>query len=1196
MKKTNYTQTLSYCALFLFCIVNQSSIFAQCNFSDYNKIKITAGTDAVFQVDEVPDYQPVFNWDYTDAPTEVTFSNGTVNTIEISVDPFAVSSSFWLKFSYDDVNCIIEDSIELNVVGIDQFQLNNAGNIICGSDLNTPITLQTDLNLTNLEFDILDDLGNPLFSNVNNWPLGLVSGDYLMQVYWTQFVESCPACLVLTDNQVKIPFHFGDNTSDALVCNDNIQVSVDEFCGIDVTVDMLAEAVQGLDAGSILITFFDGLEVVHEPGSDYIGETLEFVLEDVCSENSCWGSLIIEDKIAPVFDQQDITVNQFCGMNQTIPQPAVSDNCGGLVSVQLISSEVEDFDCSNINGLIQIETRTYIATDASGNVSSTFEQEIYTRIPTLAEIVFPTSYNDVQAPSLRCTDAGETDPVFTGYPSAFGVDFIPGQDYCGISAAFSDQVFDGCGEGFTILRKWVILRSCNQGSELLEYDQMIAVKDQIEPYIQCPPVIEVNVSSEDCLLESWLPNLFILDDCSDVSWTIGGDSWLVEQGETLPPLDIGIHTLTINANDDCGNQSLCNTSLELTDGLSPTAVCIELTEVSLNSEGIAVMDALSADNGSYDNCSEELIYQIRKMGDVYAASVEFDCEDYLESNNSFLPIELLITDEVGNTNSCMVQVTISDKIYPEITCSDVTGFDCTDLSIVEDLWADISYSDNCTATISYGETDYTGLNTDCYVGQVTRKVTVEDLSGNVASCNQSIFFSGTNPLTDVSIDWPEDLFFESCVGVAYNPDSIGLDIGIPEISIPMCGLTGVNYSDQLFYTGGDECFKILRTWTVMDWCHFDPNTGAGVFDHIQEIRVQDNEAPVVDCDIVPFVKLSTPDCFGEITLELPYIIEECSEVNIEVSSILGDGIGPFQDVGLGNYMVTYTISDACGNTTNCLVDYQVSDAREPTAYCIDQLVIDLPQELEVTIVASDFDFASFDNCTQEDELLFAFSALSFDSLRTFDCTHLGVNEVEMYVFDAEGNFDRCSVSLLLQDNNNFCGNNQLTLSGYVADRFNEPVADVVVERNGTDQYFAVSLDDGSYLFDDVNPATDYTLKADYLDDSPIGEDVTTFDMVLITRHILGQELFDSPYQWIAADVNDSGTISTLDIVAIRKVILQIESEFPNGKRWKFIDRSFAFSGSMNPLLAGYPELINLNNINSDYIDLDFVAIRMGDVN
>jgi hypothetical protein len=295
-------------------------------------------------------------------------------------------------------------------------------------------------------------------------------------------------------------------------------------------------------------------------------------------------------------------------------------------------------------------------------------------------------------------------------------------------------------------------------------------------------------------------------------------------------------------------------------------------------------------------------------------------------------------------------------------------------------------------------------------------------------------------------------------------------------------------------------------------------------------------------------------------------------------------------------MVTYTISDACGNVTNCLVDYQVSDAREPTAYCIDQLVIDLPEEQEVDIVASSFDFASFDNCTQEELLIFAFSALSFDSIRTFDCSNLGVNPVDMYVFDIEGNFDRCSVSLLLQDNNNFCGNSLLTLSGQVLDIHDDPIEEVQVKNSGVVVDSVLSDNAGMYSFNAVSPNADFTLSADYLGESFIEDKVTTFDMVLITRHILGQEMLASPYLWIAADVNDSGTISTLDLVAIRKVILQIEQQFPNGKQWKFVDRSYVFQGGLNPLLEGYPEIINLNNLDEDQANLDFVAIRMGDVN
>ena len=60
--------------------------------------------------------------------------------------------------------------------------------------------------------------------------------------------------------------------------------------------------------------------------------------------------------------------------------------------------------------------------------------------------------------------------------------------------------------------------------------------------------------------------------------------------------------------------------------------------------------------------------------------------------------------------------------------------------------------------------------------------------------------------------------------------------------------------------------------------------------------------------------------------------------------------------------------------------------------------------------------------------------------------------------------------------------------------------------------------------------------------------------------------------------------------------LQIEQQFPNGKQWKFVDRSYVFQGGLNPLLEGYPEIINLNNLDEDQANLDFVAIRMGDVN
>jgi hypothetical protein len=56
--------------------------------------------------------------------------------------------------------------------------------------------------------------------------------------------------------------------------------------------------------------------------------------------------------------------------------------------------------------------------------------------------------------------------------------------------------------------------------------------------------------------------------------------------------------------------------------------------------------------------------------------------------------------------------------------------------------------------------------------------------------------------------------------------------------------------------------------------------------------------------------------------------------------------------------------------------------------------------------------------------------------------------------------------------------------------------------------------------------------------------VSTLDLVKIQKHLLGKELFDSPFQYIAADANSNGSVSAIDLVEIRKVILGIYTAIP----------------------------------------------------
>jgi hypothetical protein len=114
----------------------------------------------------------------------------------------------------------------------------------------------------------------------------------------------------------------------------------------------------------------------------------------------------------------------------------------------------------------------------------------------------------------------------------------------------------------------------------------------------------------------------------------------------------------------------------------------------------------------------------------------------------------------------------------------------------------------------------------------------------------------------------------------------------------------------------------------------------------------------------------------------------------------------------------------------------------------------------------------------------------------------------------------------------------------VNDPFGNPMEEVemTVDAVGFDTTFLVN---GTYDLSGVASVQNrsYTLKPSR-DGYPAG--LTTYDLVLISKHILALEPLQCPWQLIAADVNCNGSITTFDIVTARKVILGIESNFPCG--------------------------------------------------
>ena len=100
-----------------------------------------------------------------------------------------------------------------------------------------------------------------------------------------------------------------------------------------------------------------------------------------------------------------------------------------------------------------------------------------------------------------------------------------------------------------------------------------------------------------------------------------------------------------------------------------------------------------------------------------------------------------------------------------------------------------------------------------------------------------------------------------------------------------------------------------------------------------------------------------------------------------------------------------------------------------------------------------------------------------------------------------------------------------------------------------------------------------------------------------SKHIIGFTPLNSPYKMIAADINKSNSVTSFDIVELRKLILGIYTEFPQNTSWRFIDKDFVFAQPDNPFAsAPFAENISVNTAQSTLTDLDFVGVKIGDVN
>lgn len=190
---------------------------------------------------------------------------------------------------------------------------------------------------------------------------------------------------------------------------------------------------------------------------------------------------------------------------------------------------------------------------------------------------------------------------------------------------------------------------------------------------------------------------------------------------------------------------------------------------------------------------------------------------------------------------------------------------------------------------------------------------------------------------------------------------------------------------------------------------------------------------------------------------------------------------------------------------------------------------------------------------------------------------------------------------LMQDNvfaamphEEICDNMTVEVLGSIHTEDGLPVVGVGIDLQAGNSFLAgATRDDGRFGFATVPGCGSKLLRLNKNDGHNNG--LSTLDLILVQKHILNRAPLDSPYKLLAADVDMSGTISTLDLIKIRKVILSIDITLNDEASWRFVPADFQFSDPTNPFLNELPTAVDLQANGTEY-SRNFIAVKLGDVN
>jgi Dockerin type I domain len=331
--------------------------------------------------------------------------------------------------------------------------------------------------------------------------------------------------------------------------------------------------------------------------------------------------------------------------------------------------------------------------------------------------------------------------------------------------------------------------------------------------------------------------------------------------------------------------------------------------------------------------------------------------------------------------------------------------------------------------------------------------------------------------------------------------------------------------------------------------------------------------------------------------------------------LIKSGKTPFisDTLDYGTYQINWSVKDLCGNNSD-LQSYKITlkDCQAPFILAHKKIA-----ELGgvngvgmVQVCVSDVLNNMGDDCTDSTYLDTQLTLVraSDNSNNKYPsnpqrclmltCSDAGKDVIlQLWTRDKAGNANFVNSTISVQNNLRLCPITVIPAPGIVAQLATEK--DILIKNatvsalsSGTFTQSIVSNTEGVAQILNLPINQNYDIKAEKTDEPYLG--VTTFDISLISRHILDIEKIKTPYSIIAADVNGNGEVDGADLIHLRNFILRKTNALPAGA-WRFVDKKYTFLNPTAPFNEDFPQIVSFRNLTENQT-ADFVAIKIGDVN